>query len=89
MKQNVIKWHLKELMARHKVKGNDLANYMKVSNQAVSDLRNKKTMPRIDGDRLNDLCNGLNALGSDIQSPITPNDLIEYILDIEEIRRKA
>lgn len=89
MKRNVIKWHLKELMARHKVKGNDLANYMKVSNQAVSDLRNKKTMPRIDGDRLNDLCNGLNALGSDIQSPITPNDLIEYILDIEEIRRKA
>ncbi len=86
MNENVIKWHLRELMARHKVKGIDLASYMNVSNQAVSELRNKDTMPKIDGERLNALCNGLNALGHNLQAPVTPNDLIEYIIDIEEIR---
>ncbi len=89
MNENVIKWHLRELMARYRVKGIDLASYMNVSNQAVSDLRNRDTMPKIDGERLNALCNGLNALGQNLQAPVTPNDLIEYIIDIEEIRRNA
>ena len=45
-------WRLNELMARHDVSGKDLAGELGVSENAITNLRKAKKMPRIDGDRL-------------------------------------
>jgi putative transcriptional regulator len=68
-------------MARHRIKGSDLANRLQISNNAVSKLKNAQTMPRIDGDRLNRLCNALNNLAENVDVEITPAALIEYVRD--------
>jgi putative transcriptional regulator len=73
-------------MARHRIKGSDLANRLQISNNAVSKLKNAQTMPRIDGDKLNALCNALNELAEDAEDPkaravITPAMLLEYVRD--------
>ncbi|PHX53149.1 XRE family transcriptional regulator [Tychonema bourrellyi FEM_GT703] len=71
-------------MARHRIKGSDLAERLKISTNAISRLKNAKTMPRIDGDRLNNLCNALNKLAENAENwnaEITPTMLIEYVRD--------
>jgi DNA-binding Xre family transcriptional regulator len=84
--QTLIKWRLSEVMARHRVKGVDLAERLQMTPTAVSKLKNAKTMPRIDGDKLNALCNALNELAEDTEDPkartvITPAMLLEYVRD--------
>jgi DNA-binding Xre family transcriptional regulator len=69
-------------MARHRIKGSDLAKELQISNNAVSKLKNAQTMPRIDGERLNTLCNALNNLAENAEE-ITPAMLIEYVRDEE------
>lgn len=81
MAQTVIRWRLNEIMARHRIKGSDLAEELQISNNAVSKLKNAQTMPRIDGERLNALCNALNNLAGNAE--ITPAMLIEYVRDEE------
>lgn len=81
MAQTLIKWRLGEVMARYRIKGGDLAAYMGVSDNAISNLKNAKTMPRLTGDKLNTLCNGLNELAQDKERDITPADLIDYVAD--------
>jgi putative transcriptional regulator len=76
----VIKWRLAEIMARHKIKGNELADQLKVRPNTVSNLKNAPTMPRLDGDRLNELCVALTLLANE---SITPNHLIEYSIESE------
>ena len=79
--QTLIKWRLNEVMARYRIKGNDLAAYLGVSGNAISNLKNARTMPRLTGEKLNTLCNGLNELAQDKEREITPADLIDYIAD--------
>lgn len=84
MTQTLIKWRLSEVMARHRIKGTDLAERLQTTPNAISRLKNAKTMPRIDGDRLNALCNALNELAEDAENPkarITPAMLLEYVRD--------
>ena len=83
MAQTLIRWKLNEIMARHRIKGSDLAKRLQISNNAISKLKNAKTMPRIDGDRLNTLCNALNNLAENVDTEITPAVLIEYVRDEE------
>ncbi len=78
MIQTKIRWRLNEVMARYRIKGGDLALFMGVSDNAISNLRKARTMPRIDGNRLTQLCDGLNELAKDSEKIITPTDLIEY-----------
>ncbi|MBD2512642.1 MULTISPECIES: helix-turn-helix domain-containing protein [Nostoc] len=78
MNQALIKWKLKEVMARHNIKARDLAAEMGVSANSVSNLRNARTMPRLDGEILNNLCECLNRLAQDLEGEITPSDLISY-----------
>lgn len=73
----MIRWKLAELMARHGIKPKDLAEEMGYTRDAVSNLR-KRTMPRLTGDTLNNLMNGLSKLSG---VTITSNDLIEYEKD--------
>lgn len=70
------RWRLNELMARHKVSGKELAEYLEVSGNAVSALRNADKMPRIDGDRLDQIAAGLTAL-SKIGGTVRGIDLLE------------
>jgi DNA-binding Xre family transcriptional regulator len=68
-------------MARHNIKGVSLASRLDVGPNAISALKNAKTMPRLDGVALNSLCNALNELAEDLDEPITPNDLLDYSQD--------
>jgi DNA-binding Xre family transcriptional regulator len=85
--QTLIRWRLNEVMARYRIKGSDLAERLELSTNAISRLKNAKTMPRIDGDRLNTLCNALNKLAEDaenLNAEITPAVLIEYVRDEDD-----
>ncbi|MBD6620527.1 helix-turn-helix transcriptional regulator [Komarekiella sp. 'clone 1'] len=66
-------------MARHNIKARDLADEMSVSANSVSNLRNSRTMPRLDGEILNNLCEALNRLAQDLEGEISPSDLISYV----------
>jgi DNA-binding Xre family transcriptional regulator len=84
--KTLIRWNLNEIMARYRIKSSDLAKQLQISNNAISKLKNAKTMPRIDGDKLNALCNALNELAEDTEDPkartvITPAMLLEYVRD--------
>jgi putative transcriptional regulator len=78
MTQTLIRWRLSEVMARHRVAAKDLAEFMDISTNAVSGLRKAETMPRIDGERLEQICIAVTRL-SKIGEPVTPYDLLEYI----------
>ncbi|MBP0016900.1 MAG: GIY-YIG nuclease family protein [Cyanobacteria bacterium SBLK] len=81
MPVTTIRWKLNEVMAHHRVKGSDLAGLLQLSDNAVSNLRNAETMPRIDGKRLGELLNGLNDLAQNLEDGqiINERDLIEYV----------
>ena len=81
--QTLIKWRLREVMARYKIKAVDLAREIEVSSNSISNLRNSDTMPRLDGHSLNNLCNALNKLALGLDEEITPMSLIDYSRDFE------
>lgn len=56
------RWRLSELMARHKVSGEELAEYLKISANAVSALRRAETMPKINGHRLDEIAFPTNPI---------------------------
>lgn len=71
----MINWRLAEIMARHDIKGTDLAERLGVTPKAVSNIRRAKTMPRLDGEALDRLCIALSELAG---KRITPANLIDY-----------
>lgn len=79
----LIKWRLREVMARYRIKSIDLAKEMGISPNAVSNLRKSDTMPRLDGESLNNLCNALNTLALGLEEEITPTTLLDYSRDWE------
>lgn len=85
MEATLIRWKLREVMDKHSIKAKDLADAMSLSQNALSNLRGSD-MPRIDGERLNSLLINLNKMrraGSDV---ITPADLIEFSLSLNETK---
>jgi DNA-binding Xre family transcriptional regulator len=83
MTQTLIKWRLREVMARYRIKAVDLAEEIGVSPNSVSNLRNSESMPRLDGSSLNYLCNALIMLAINLEEVITPITLIDYTRDCE------
>lgn len=81
----MIKWHLREVMARYRIKGVDLAEEMGMSTNSISNLRKADSLPRIDGHTLNSLCMSLRRLS---RVDITPTDLIEFIVDDEKAKTR-
>ncbi len=79
MRRILIRWKLKEIMARYDIKGVDLAEELNVSTNTISSLRRAKTMPRLDGDQLDLLLSALNQLARDKDELITHVTLIEYV----------
>ncbi len=86
MPQTLIRWRLREVMARYNIKSVNLAKELDISPNAVSSLRKAKTMPRLDGNALNNLCNALNKLAEDLDEEISPITLITYVRDPEPER---
>jgi len=73
----MIHWRLSELMARHRIKGSLLADWLDVTPTTISKWKNAPTMPQMDGAKLDSLLNALN-LARDGGSKIQLSDLIEY-----------
>lgn len=81
MHKTLIRWKLKEVMARYDITGVALAQELGVSNNTISSLRRAKTMPRLDGDQLDVLLSALNLLAKDKDDyeSISHVTLIDYI----------
>ncbi|MGL5807519.1 MAG: helix-turn-helix domain-containing protein [Xenococcaceae cyanobacterium] len=58
----MLRWRLKEVMARHNIKGYLLAKEMEIRAESVSYLRSAKKMPKLDSDRIEKLCRALGKL---------------------------
>ena len=74
-------------MARGKLTNRELAHSMGVHETSISRMKTADTMPRIDGDTLDNLCNSLTKLYREkgINEIVVPADLFEYVSeDIEE-----
>ncbi|BAY85915.1 hypothetical protein NIES267_54210 [Calothrix parasitica NIES-267] len=87
MSKNVIRWKLSELMARHRIKGKDLANYLGISANSVSALKRAEIMPEIGGERWEQICEAINEL-SCRDEKCTPFDLVEYAPSQDESTKK-
>lgn len=64
--ENLIRWKLREVMARKKVTNRDLAQAIGIHEGSVSRLKSADEMPRIDGKTLEQLCQVLNCELSDL-----------------------
>ena len=71
-----IRWKLNEIMARYRITGVDLAKELGIRVESVSNLRNSETIPRIGGERIQDLCQALSKLS---KTKIRFSDLYEEI----------
>ena len=65
----MLRWRLREVMARKKMTNRELAQILGVHETSISRLKTSDTMPRIDGNTLERLCAALTC---------TPEDLLEY-----------
>jgi putative transcriptional regulator len=82
----MLKWRLREVMARGKITNRELAQELGRHEGSISRMKNAEQMPRIDGAELNDLCNALTRIlqsrgGSDVV--VTHKTLLEYFPDSE------
>jgi len=58
----MIRWKLKEVMARYDVTGVSLAQELNLQEASISHLKKSKTIPAIGGDRIENLCKALSKL---------------------------
>ncbi len=75
----MIRWKLKEVMARYDITGVALAKELNIRTATVSDWRTSKTLPRLGGERLDELCKALSKLA---RKKIRFADLFE---EVEEL----
>ncbi len=89
LEKRMIKWKLREVMARGRITNRELAQHINHHETSVSRMKMSDTMPRIDGATLNSLCNGLSKLfqAKGHNAIITPSDLIEYAFDDDKDRQ--
>ena len=82
----MLRWRLREVMARAKITNRELALALNVHETSVSRMKTADTMPRIDGDTLDNLCNCLIRLYKDkgINQIVMPADLFEFIPEIDK-----
>jgi putative transcriptional regulator len=82
----MIRWKLREVMARGKVTNRELALYTSHHETSISRLKMTDSMPRIDGEMLNNLCIALSKLFQEknLSVIVTPTDLIEFTFDDDE-----
>jgi putative transcriptional regulator len=83
LEKQMLRWKLREVMARGKITNRELALAMQVHETSISRLKTADTMPRIDGETLNNICFCLTKLlkAKGLDLVITPMDLFDYIPD--------
>jgi putative transcriptional regulator len=83
LEKQMLRWKLREVMARGKITNRELAIAMQVHETSISRLKTADTMPRIDGETLNNICFCLTKLFREkgIDLVVTPMDLFDYIPD--------
>lgn len=86
VKKTMIRWKLRELMARAKITNRELAQYLGVHETSVSRMKNTDKMPRMDGDSIDSLCVALTKIRLErgIAGQVTPSDLLEFTMDEEQ-----
>lgn len=81
--KSMLRWRLRELMARGRITNRELAERLQKHETSISRMKNSDTMPRMDGDELNSLCNTLTELfrerGQDVV--ITHVNLMDHFPD--------
>lgn len=70
MESCMLRWKLREVMARQNMTNRRLAELINIHETNVSNMKRRDTMPRIDGEMLEALCVALDC---------TPFDLLEYV----------
>lgn len=55
-------WKLKEVLQRYRVKPSELADYMGVRRNTITDLVKHEVLPKIGGDRIDAIAEAINAL---------------------------
>ncbi|MEM6613945.1 MAG: helix-turn-helix transcriptional regulator [Cyanobacteria bacterium P01_C01_bin.72] len=72
------------MMARAKITNRELAEALNVHETSVSRMKTTDTMPRIDGNTLDNLCNCLLRIyqKKGVEGIVMPSDLFEFIPDV-------
>lgn len=70
----MLRWKLREVMARYNITGVALAKELNLTTVAISNMRQSNTIPRIDGNRIKELTEALSKLA---ETKITFYDLFE------------
>lgn len=81
--ETLVIWRLKELMKANNISVADLAERIGVSTNAVINMR-KREMPRINGERLNQIIVTLNAMRKKGKKRIQVQDLIVLTFTMDE-----
>ncbi len=64
--KSVLKWRLREMMARKKVTNRELASYLQVHETTIARMKSPDVMPKIDGNTLSLICKYLDCDISDL-----------------------
>lgn len=75
--QPMIRWKLREVMARKKITNRALAEAMEMHEGSISRIKAMDEMPRMDGKTLSKFCEELDC---------SLDELIEYIADREIVK---
>jgi DNA-binding Xre family transcriptional regulator len=70
------RWKLAELMARHRISNKELAEYLDMRPNSITDLKKAESMPRINGEQLDRIAAAITAL-SRINESVKGIDLLE------------
>lgn len=83
VEHSMLRWRLREIMARGRITNRELAQRLHRHETSISRMKNSDTMPKMDGDELNSLCNVLTEIlkerGQDVV--ITHVDLMQHSPD--------
>lgn len=72
----VTRWKMAEIMTRHRVTNKELAEHLDMRPNSISDLKNSLTLPRIGGEKLDEIAAAITAL-SKIGEVVRGVDLLE------------
>ena len=74
MTVTVIKWKLREVMAKEKCKNKDLATALGMHPTSISRMKNLDRMPQLSHDRLNAICRKLGCQVAELLEFVPDDD---------------
>lgn len=88
---SMLRWRLNEVMARLRITNQELGEAMGRHEVSISRMRSSDSMPRLDGEALNSLCNALTTISRErgVIGMVGPSDLFEYVPDDDLVKAKS